>query len=353
VVARVTVVVVSLLAAAATPPEAKRPLTILHDGVLDPSMVSVVEASGAEKWLQVDQDERSYTSGVIDAEAVLRDVGTRTALRPPPWAMLDFEDPFFENLGKPVGSPAREASIQTMKLAMAAAKRRYPQTKWSFYGLPNLAFWIDGSGWSALDASRRDAAITAAIEGCRDVLADADWISVSVYDYYDPRMVVPGHTDSIRGTPQDAIDNGIAWRKAQVAAALKVAAGRPVIPTVCPYWVPGGVAPTCRLIPVEDFVVRQVAPCLDAGATGVAIWTNYGYRLSQVQSAEPESSRVERGFGRDAWRSAFVADFLAGAVPRDWADTELRRKLIARASSTMLDRITAIRRLDAERRQGP
>jgi hypothetical protein len=346
-------VVLALLIVGAPPPEANRPCTILHDGVLDSSMLSNAEALGAEKWLQVNQDEQSYTSGVIDAEVMLRDVGMRTSLQPPPWAMLDFETPFFENLGKPVGSPEREASIRTMKTALAAAKRRYPGTKWSFYGLPNLSFWVDGAGWAALDAPRREAAIIAAIEACRDVLAEADWISVSAYDYYDPRMVVPGRTDSIRGTPQGAIENGIAWRKAQVAAALRLAAGRPVIPTVCPYWVPGGVAPTCRLISAEDFVGRQVVPCLDAGATGVAIWTGYGYRIDQVQSTEPEPLRVERGFGRDAWRSAFVADFLAGAVPRDWADAELRRKLIARASSTMLDRITAIRRLGAERRQGP
>ena len=344
----VTSMAVALLVATSQQPPAaavKRAKVLLHDGVLDPALVTQVEALGAERWLQVNQDEASYSSGVIDAESILRDVGVRTSLRPPPWAMLDFETPFFDNLRKPAGSPERQSAVRTMKAALAAAKLRYPQTKWSFYGLPNLSFWVDGKGWTALDAVRRDSEIAASIEACREVLADADWVSVSVYDYYDPRQVVPGRTDSIRGTPQDAIDNGIAWRRAQVAAAKGVAGGRPVVPLVCPFWSPGGVAPACRLIPAEDFVSRQVAPCLDGGADGIAIWTGYAYRLDQVQSVDPEPARTERGFGRKEWREAFVADLLSGAVPPSWSDGELRRTLVRGCSSVMLDRLTRVRRV--------
>ncbi len=339
------VVALALAIGQQAPPSAAKPAKVLlHDGVLDPARVAEAEALGADRWLQVNQDEASYSTGIIDAEAVLRDVGVRTSLRPPPWAMLDFETPFFENLRKPAGSPERRSAVQTMKEALAAAKRRYPQTKWSFYGLPNLPFWVDGQGWTALDASRRDSEIAAAVEACREVLADADWVSVSVYDYYDPKLVVPGRTDSLRGTPRAAIDNGIAWRRAQMTAAKGVAAGRPVIPLVCPFWAPGGIAPACRLIPPDDFIDRQVAPCLEGGADGIALWTGYAYRIDQVQSRDPEPARAERGFGRAEWRNALTADLLDGAVPPDWSDGELRRTLVRKCSSVVLDRLARMRR---------
>lgn len=320
-------------------------LLLLHDGIPDPEFATKGDQLGAHRWLQVNQDEASYQTGVIDAEVVLRDVGLRTSLRPPPWAILDFEDPFFVNLSKPANSPERIKSVQTMKEALAAAKRRYPGTKWSFYGLPNLPFWVNGKGWTILDAAQREAAVAAALDSCRDVLSDADWISVSVYDYYDPTLVIPGRTDSISGTPQAAVANGIAWRKAQVAAARAIAGSRPVIPMACPYWAPGGIAPVCRVIAAEDFLARQVVPCVEAGADGIAIWANYGYRIDRVQSRDPESSTVERNFGRADWQRAFTADFLAGTTPPDWSDLNIRLKLIRECSGVILDRLARIREL--------
>jgi len=295
------------------------------------------------RWLQVGQDSKSYTTGVIDIDAMMVDIAERTQLQPPEWVMLDFEEPFLTDLARPADAPERQRALRSMVDALRAAKRRYPSTKWGFYGLPNVPFWVSGKGWGELAPDERAAALARSESAAREVLAEVDWVSVSCYDYYDPKLVDPTKTTSIRGTPDQSICNGIAWRTAQVEAARRLAGSRPVVVNVCPFWAPGGIAPVCRLIPVADFVSRQVAPCLEAGADGIAIWANYPYRVERATSSEADAPGVEAGFGRDSWRAAITADFLGGSAPPDWSDPALRRSLNSLTGSALLQRVAAVR----------
>jgi hypothetical protein len=332
-----------------TDPPASRAIVLLDAPTASPAPASL----NVGRWLQVNQDPKSYGTGVIDVEAVMVDIAERTQLQPPEWVMLDFEDPFFADLARPVDAPERQRAVRSMLDALRAAKRRYPATKWGFYGLPNVPFWVSGKGWGELAPDERAAALARFESAARDVLAEADWVSVSCYDYYDPKLVDPTKTTSIRGTPDQSISNGIAWRTAQVEAARRLAGTRPVVVNVCPFWAPGGIAPECRLIPVADFVSRQVAPCLEAGADGIAIWGNYPYRVERATSAEGDAPGVEAGFGREAWRAAITADFLGGAAPPDWSDPALRLRLNSLAGSALLERVAAVRAWESSRRTRP
>jgi hypothetical protein len=259
----------------------------------------------------------------------------------PPWVILDFEEPFFANLKK-VGSDDRKRSLDSMLLALREAKKRYPGVKWGFYGLPNLDFWVGGKGWAELDAAIRAEALAKSEAACLELVAEADWLSVSVYDYYDPTMVRPGSESSLRGMPDLAVRNGIAWRIEAVQLARKLAKGRPVIPMVSPFWAPGGIAPSCRLIPPADFMSRQVKPCIEAGASGFAIYTGYNYRIARVTSLEPDPSGTERSYGQTEWRTAFATDFFGGTPPTDWSAPDVRRRLERDLTNVVLDRLQAV-----------
>jgi hypothetical protein len=320
-----------------TPNEADRPI-LLTDALPSMDATPRLVSMGAALWLQVNQDPASYGSGVIDVMAML-DTLARQSL--PKWVILDFEEPFFANLKK-AGSEERRRSVASMLLALREAKRVYPGVKWGFYGLPNLEFWIGGKGWAELDAGSRADALAKAEAACREVVAEADWLSISVYDYYDPALVKPGSPTSLRGTPELAVRNGIAWRTEAVQLARRLANGRPVIPMVSPFWAPGGIAPSCHLIPLADFMARQVKPCTDAGVSGIALYTGYTYRLSRVTSSDPDPPRTEASYGQAEWRKAFVTDLLGGVTPPDWSAPALRRQLERDLTTVVLDRLRAI-----------
>lgn len=321
----------------AVPGPSAKPI-LLTDPLASLSATPQLLSMGAGVWLQVNQDPASYETGVVDVMAML-DGLAKQAL--PRWAILDFEEPFFANLKK-AGSEERKRTVNSMLLAVREAKRVYPEVKWGFYGLPNLDFWVGGKGWAELDAATRADALAKAEAACREVVAEADWLSVSVYDFYDPTLVKPGSPTSLRGTPDLAVRNGIAWRTESVQLARRLANGRPVVPMVSPFWAPGGIAPACHLIPLADFMARQVKPCIDAGASGFAVYTGSTYRVRRVTSSEPDPPRTERAYGQAEWRKAFVTDLLGGLTPPDWTVPDLRKRLERDLTTVVLDRLRAI-----------
>ncbi len=321
----------------ANPPSTGKPI-LLTDALASLSATPQLLTMGAAIWLQVNQDPASYETGVVDVPAML---GFLARQGVPPWVILDFEEPFFANLKK-AGSDDRKRSLDSMLLALREAKKRYPGVKWGFYGLPNLDFWVGGKGWAELDAATRAETLAKAEAACSELVVEADWISVSVYDYYDPTMVRPGSETSLRGTPDLAVRNGIAWRTAAVQLACKLAKGRPVIPMVSPFWAPGGIAPSCHLIPPADFMSRQIKPCIEAGASGFAMYTGYTYRIARVTSSEPDPPRTERSYGQAEWRTAFATDFFGGTPPTDWSAPDVRRRLERDLTNVVLDRLRSI-----------
>jgi len=328
--------------------ERREALILLHDELPAITASSAIRDLGGMLWMQINQDAQSYKSGVIDVRAVMQDVDAQCAGRIPPWGVLDFEEPFFKLLEMSPDAPERQRALQSMLSALRVAKQRYPGVRWSFYGLPNLPFWVDGKGWADLSPTQQADAIRKGEVACRDLVAEADWITVSVYDYYDPQMVIPGSPTSLRQTPDEVVRNGSVWRMAQVGLAKQLAAGKPTIAMVCPFWAPGGIAPTCELIPIHDFVERQIRPCLRAGASGFALFAGYPYRIVLVSTINQLDPTKERGFGREDWRRAFVRDVFDGNAPQDWADPAVKSALQRSCSRWIIERLQAIRTLADE-----
>ena len=341
-------IVMALLAQSGKPPEPQRPATqtplkVLVDSLPDPESIGGLRGTDAERWLQVNQDAPSYKSGVIDTQEILRQIDSQGPQNLPEWVMLDFEDPFFKDLAAADGTPERTRAVSSMLATLRAAKARWPGVKFGFYGLPNLPFWVEGKGWADLDADQKRAALAKAERDAAPVLAEADWVSPSVYAYYDPAMVRPGNPDSIRGTPKELRENDRAWRSMQVGLAVLMARGKPVLPTVCPFWAPGGVAPWCRWIDRRAFIESQIEPVARMRAQGVMIWTGMKYRIGKVTDPALESGATEKNFGVAEWRAAFERDMLDSQKPADWTDPEVRRRLERATTRAIVQTIVDIR----------
>ncbi|MCE9619796.1 MAG: hypothetical protein K8R92_07785 [Planctomycetes bacterium] len=320
-------------------------LLLLYDGLPEAASIARAMSLKAEVWMQINQDAPSYKSGIIDIAAVTKEVESKTGGRPPTWMMLDFEEPFFANLSKGQDSPEYKLTIQTMTECIRAMKARWPESKWTFYGIPNLPYWIEGKGWATAPDDQKKVMLKSMSEAVMPLVRECDWVSVSIYDCYDPSMVVAGSPNSIRGTPASVREDGRAWRMAQVGLAKLLAHGKPVIPNVCNFWVPGGVAPYCRLIQPRAFIEDQIAPAVQAGANGFALWTGINYRISIVTQDEEKAATIvtEKNFGVQDWRKAFTADYFKGKAPMDWTDPQVKQTLVAETSKAIIQCFTNIR----------
>lgn len=347
---------VAFWAGAAVPPQApttqpptaqtaqRDPLVLLYDTLPNRNARERVGALGASSFYILYQscDPQCSKSGVIDSEAVLKAIASETKDQTPAWGMLDFEEPFNADLQKGPDSPEGARAIATMIQTVRAVKARFPQTKWTYYGVPWLSYWLGSRGWmSATPLAKREALErAAAIYGA--LIKELDWVSPTVYPKYDPRLAAPDQRSTVA-------DEGKAWRTAQVGLASLLAQGKPVIPTVAPYWTPGGKADFCRVVSAAELIDDQVAPSVAAGATGIAIWTAIDYFINISTDCTGTPVTKEDNFGAPEWRAAFVADYLDNKVPADWCDPTLKQRLLLNTSDTIAAALTRIR--DWERAQ--
>ena len=310
----------------APPPRA--PLILVLDSLPDPSQGPCLERAHVGPWVPIGQDPKSYEIGVVDLDVIFSRIEERKGGRLPEWMMLDFEDPFFKNLAAPRDSPEYKRTVADMVNAIRAVKQRWPQSKWTFYGLPNVPFWLDGKGWLSAPRDAMKKALGDAAAAAAPIIDECDWVSVSIYDFYDPLLVIPGSPNSVSGTPESVRAEGREWRKARVGLARLMARGKPVIPNVCPFYAPGGVAPAGREIPERQFIEDQIVPAVSEGVAGFAIWTGMDYRIKVATTNNPSADAApEKGFGVLEWRRAFSADYLNGRMLVNWADPEIREKL--------------------------
>lgn len=321
------------------------PLILLYDEIPDINQRGKIESLQLGVWMNVGQDVQSYKTGVISIGSLIQDIDRRTGRRPPTWMMLDAEDPFFADLQKDKDSPefirATNSIISTIRLL----KLQYPGTKWSLYGAPNLPYWVNKKGWATATDDERKLVLTQAAAAYSPIIAELDWVSVSIYSVYDPNMVIYGSPKSIGGTPESVRKDGRAWRRASVGLAQLLAQGKPVLPMIYPYWSPGGVAPYCRVINPRQFIEDQIAPAIQAGANGFALWCSINYRISQSTKFEkdPSIQPQETNCGVAEWRTAFTADYFNGKSPVDWSDPEVVQTLIRKTSQTIVDSLFNIR----------
>lgn len=315
---------------------------VLFDEIPDPTVQRRVAGLNASRYMIIYQgcDPQSASSGVINTEAVLKEIATKIAAtidgKAPMWGMLDFEDPFNAILQEGVDSPKYQAIVQTMVATIRAVKQQYPNMLWTYYGTPFIPYWIDGKNWLNSTTEARKTLLDKIYKSYAPIIAEVDWVSTSIYPVYDPMMFEPK-------TPDDVRAHGRAWRSTCVGLAKILAAGKPVIPTISPIWQPNGVAKAGTLVPETQFIEDQVAPAIAAGAAGVAIWSGIGYGIELAVDGEAKHLGQDSNFGTRVWREAFVAEYLDQSPPKDWADPLVRSTLVRKASNSIFDALRWIR----------
>ena len=315
------------------------PLTILYDDLPDINAITPAVASRAFPYLIVYQssDPDSAKSGLINIENLLTSIRKNSLGGLPEWGILDFEDPFFEFLTNKTDSIEFKRTVDTMVQAMRAVKIAFPNTKWTYYGMPGLRYWIgDGQNWVSAPDDLKRKVITNAIAAYSSIVSELDWLCPSIYGQYDPSFIKFQTEDVTR-------EQGRAWRFAQVGLAKMLSGGRPVIPIVCPWWTPGGAAFFCRIIEPKIFVEDIIIPAIRGGAKGFALWGALNHTINLITDPNQDKYKQEKNFGTKEWRAAVVFDYFKGNTPSDWSAPEIRAKLVVETSKTLIQTITSIR----------
>jgi hypothetical protein len=323
-------------------PSASPESVLLYDTLVDVSVVADAAATGARPLLLVYQytSPDSAKTGDIDVLKVLDAIDHMTGGEPPAWGMLDFEYAFTDRLQKGPEDPgAVHATAEMLKL-LRAVKSTYPRTKWTFYGVPFVPYWLQNESWDDADDNVKRVTLTNASRTYGPIIDQCDWVSPSVYPVYDPAAYPESRQGSVRRA-------GIAWRRAQVGLARLLAKGKPVIPMVSPVWQPNGNAPAGMPVPSEQFVQDQVAPVMRGGAAGVAIWTSYD-RIIKAACATREATSPEE-FPRENLCKAF----LDGRMPIDWQAPGVAEQLRSRAAVVVLKALRDVRAWQADQASSP
>lgn len=304
--------------------------TILFDVIPSTNARERARLLGAQVFYVCYQsaDPDAGKTGRIDSAKVVEAIRKETDGTVPVWGMLDFEDPFIAVLMKGPSSPDYRSTIQTMVAAVQAVKIAFPQTRWTYYGVPGVDLWFDGQGWDRLGDDEKRKKLEAAVTSFDPLVSQLDWVSPTVYGKYDPAMQTPVNAEPMLRAER-------AWRVAQVGVARLCANGKPVIPTIDPFWTPGGKAPFATLIPRRLFIEEQVALTFEAGASGVAIWTAIDYFIKISVEGATRRGAEEPNFGPAEWRAAFTKDFFDGQPNIDWSSPSTRVRLNTRTSDAI------------------
>jgi hypothetical protein len=330
---------------AAPSSNAERTFTILYDWAPteDSAVLSKLQAAGASQYLMVYQnvDPNAATTGKIDVSKIVADVKTRYGANPRGWGMLDYELPFDSVLQAGPSHPLYETCKAEMIKAIRAVKEAFPEVKWTYYGIPGLSYWPSGKLWAFASPAEQAAEVDRQITGYGPVLAELDWYSPCVYDVYSPELMTPAKA-------ANHIQNEREYRIARINVVREFLRrndlpARPIIPSVSPFFAPGGNVVENKLIPVPELVRDQIEPVLDAGADGIAIWSCGVFYIAQATMADNPNNETQKRV-----RQCYRTDYLRGVEPASWSTAHMKKVLahhvgmaIARMAEVGLGRFEA------------
>jgi len=260
---------------------------VIYDEALSVNALERLVKVGGRRYLivyQDDCDKAAKSTGTIDIPALARHVAERPSGFPSDWAVLDYEIPFDDWIREGPGSAHWKTATDSMVAAIERMKSLFPGVKWTYYGVPRLEFYIDGKTWASATDAAKKAEIERQFQRYAPIIAKCDWLAPSVY------MVVGDRSDG--GRPGDLQQRATrAWTRAVIESAVdfgrRVGNPVPVVPFVSPVYQPGGGARNQAFIPSAVIDECTIRPIVEAGGSGVCIWTAGSYIVSQVTAPPP------------------------------------------------------------------
>lgn len=279
----------AFLVVAPSPPalaQAPGPVVIYDEALSIGALERLVKLGGRRYSIvyQDDCDKGAKKSGTIDIAALARHVAERPSGFPSEWAVLDYETPFDEWIREGPGTAHWKIATDSMVAAIERMKVLFPGVKWTYYGVPRLEYYMDGKTWASATDAAKKAEIERQFQRYAPIIAKCDWLAPSIY------MVVGDRKDG--GRPAD-LQRGEtrAWTRAVIDSAVdfgrRVGNPVPVVPFVSPVYQPGGGARNQAFIPPAMIDECTIRPIVEAGGSGVCIWSAGSYIVSQVTAPLP------------------------------------------------------------------
>ena len=248
--------------------------------------------TGAERYLIVYQnnaDPNAVGSGVVNADGVVAEVNRlKQEGSTSRWGILDFEAPFDEILINGTSDPRYSAAVASLIGTIRRVKSEFPDMKWTYFGFPNLPYHPTGKDWGVIPDDQKNLIFDSFNGGYGPVLDELDFIMPCVYDVYESALNMPqsySQPDVAESTARvskiESIKRHFSIRGLPVP---------PIIPAASPWFQTGGgtgAAHPWKAIPIIEFMRDQVAPCLDAGASGFALWGAMPY-FNAVATTPPQ-----------------------------------------------------------------
>jgi hypothetical protein len=260
---------------------------ILYDEVLSADSLERLVKVGGRRYsifYQDDCDKAAKSTGTIDVAALSRYVAERAGGFPSEWAVLDYEIPFDDWIREGPGSAHWKTATDSMVAAIERMKTLFPDVKWTYYGIPRLNFYLDGKSWMSSSDAAKKAEIERQFRCYEPIIAKCDWLAPSIY------MVVGDRKDGGRAGDLQQRETR-AWTRAIVQSAAD--AGRrigrpvPVVPFVSPVYQPGGGARNQAFIPPAIINECTIRPTIEAGGSGICIWTAGAFIVSRATAPLP------------------------------------------------------------------
>jgi hypothetical protein len=294
---------------AVPPPEARKPILLYEDSI-DESGLQALSKADSERYLIVYQHlaDPAAESGKIDKASLLKHLGNRLNVDSQGWGVLDFENPYDAILQQGPASDRWEATTRTMIDALRAAKAMFPKMKWTFYGVPGLAYYLKNNNqtytWDTAPKELAEQEVARQIACYGPVIAECDWLAPCVYSTVGNPRFLGGQSPQTQAATR-------AYVSARVGMCVRVSQARKDRPKVIPFASPlyqyGGGARCLSRIPRSEILRTCVEPAVDAGADGLAIWTGAHYFIDAVTKPGPSADFADCG-GRQAVATTWSED---------------------------------------------
>lgn len=276
-------------------------------------------------------------SGTIDVARTIAEIRRQRTL--PEYGMLDFENPYSHVLKTGPSHPLHATVVRSMIETIRAVRRHYPNTKWTYWGFPEIPFWVDGTTaatWATATPDAREAARRKAVASHRALLLECDWISPWAYDHYENKTAGSAANLELERKGNEA------WIAAKISIVRDIftQAGRPVppiIPCVSLLFAPGGRSPNDGVVPINEFRSDLIDPLLAANVDGIALWTPLIYftRVASMNERDVPDGSVLKA------RQWIASNLRNGQNPMDWSTSQKRNDELAHTLLTQYVKVIA------------
>jgi hypothetical protein len=283
-------------------------------------------------------DPAASTTAKVNGEKVVAAIKAARGENPSGWVMLDYEVPFDEIFDNGPTDPRYNPMVQSMIEAVRYAKAQLPNCKFTYYGVPNMRYWIPGGGWEAAPQWSQIQTMDTRFAVYKELVAELDWLNPCVYDRYDATKH-PANEQVALAKREKLFRN----KMVELSDRLRDAVGKPdmpIIPGVSLIYEGGGTGAVWQPLATEEFLHDQIEPALAAGADGVFMWSSLDYQTWLVGlSWVPTPGEAPRANARELLTKLFFD----GTAPASWTTPEAKVETRRRVSNFLAKYAAAVR----------